>query len=255
MGKRSSSTTMPARTLVIGATGNIGTELVAKLRALGEDTVVLTGARSNCDVSIDIDSLESIATLGEQLRASIGEEPIDHVVVICGASTFGAANTFTAESWTNSCMGKLVSVSRLALMLMNNEGGCAGVLRDGGSITVTAGQASRTVNKMWPGIATNNAGLEAFVKNAGNEPSLTRGVRLNAVSPALVFETATKAGLPTAGTVPAADVADAFLPLIHGEMSGVVVDAGGQQVFEKSHHDGMSDKPKSEPVDEQEEQL
>jgi len=95
---------------------------------------------------------------------------------------------------------------------------------------------------MWPGIAANNAGLEAFIKNAGL--MVGRGIRLNAVSPALITETAEKAGLPTAGTVPAAEVAAAYIPLIFGDMTGEVSDAGGQVAFEKSHHDGMSDKPK-----------
>lgn len=229
--------------LVVGATGNIGSALVSKLATLDHVTVY-SASRGSGDLQLDINSEESVSTIKDQLAAKHGDGTIDHVVVCCGASQFGPISNFSAESWTANCMGKLVAVSRLALQLLNDQGGCEGVLRPGGSITVTAGQASRTVNKLWPGIATNNAGLEAFVRNAGNDPSITRGVRLNAVSPALVLETAQKAGMPTAGTVPAADVAEAFLPLIFGEASGEVSDAGGQQVFEQSHHAGMSDKPK-----------
>lgn len=73
---------------------------------------------------------------------------------------------------------------------------------------------------MWPGIATNNAGLEAFVRNAGED--LPRGLRLNAVSPALVTEAAEKAGLPTAGTVPAAEVAAGYIPLLLGASTAQV---------------------------------
>jgi len=134
-------------------------------------------------------------------------------------------------------MNKLVSVSRLVVMLANGKE--CGVLKEGGSITVTAGQASRTINKMWPGIATNNAGLEAFVKNAGID--LPRGVRLNAVSPALVRETAVKAGLPLTNTVPAADCAAAYVPLIFGSVTATVVDAGYQTAFKASHHRGQKD--------------
>mmetsp|Transcript_45562 Transcript_45562/g.129981 ORF Transcript_45562/g.129981 Transcript_45562/m.129981 type:complete len:130 (+) Transcript_45562:1-390(+) len=112
-------------------------------------------------------------------------------------------------------------------------------LRPGGSVTVTTGQAGRTVNRMWPGIAANNAGLEAMVRSAGL--GAPRGVRINAVSPALVLETAQKAGLPTEGSVPAAVAAAAYLPLIFGEASGEVADAGSQTIFKKSHRAGQRD--------------
>lgn len=86
---------------------------------------------------------------------------------------------------------------------------------------------------MWPGLAANNAGLDMFVRCGGL--GLPRGLRLNAVSPALVTETAQRAGLPIEGTVPAADVAAAFLPLIFGSDSGQVVDVGAQVKFESDH--------------------
>merc|ERR1712224_583855 len=109
----------------------------------------------------------------------------------------------------------------------------------GGSVTITAGQASRTINKMWPGIAVNNSGLEAFVRCAGLDAP--RGVRINAVSPAMIRETAVKSGNSTEGTVTAADAAAHYVPLIFGAMTGQVVDAGSQTTFDKSHHDGMKD--------------
>jgi len=194
---------------------------------------IITAARNDGDVKLDISSEESVAQLANQVS------DVDHVVVCCGASQFGALQTFTMESWSAQIGSKLLAVTRLVIGLANQEGSLAGVLKDGGSVTITAGQASRTLNKMWPGIATNNAALEAFVKNAGLE--VPRGIRLNAVSPALITETAEKAGLPTNGTVPAAEVAAAYVPLIFGDAKGQVVDAGGQVAFEKSHHDGMKD--------------
>lgn len=56
----------------------------------------------------------------------------------------------------------------------------------------------------------NCRALDAFIENGAiNCP---RALRLNAVAPALVTETATKAGLPLAGTVAAAEVAAAYVP-------------------------------------------
>jgi len=212
-----------ARVLVIGATGNIGAQVVSQIRAQGSATVIC--ASRNGEVKLDIGSEESVAALAEQVP-----EPVDSVVICCGASTFGPAGNFNAESWTAGITSKLVSVTRLMIMLMNNE---ISILKDNGSIVITAGQASRTVNKMWPNIATNNAGLEAFVKNAGVDAP--RGIRINAVSPPLITETAVKAGLPTAGSLAAADCAAAYLPLIFGTATAQVVDVGSQVAFEESH--------------------
>lgn len=218
--------------LVVGATGNIGTNII---KLLGEkpNTKVLQAGRTGA-VKLDIYDIDSVKSLDEQIP-----DGVDHVVVCCGASTFGPLSGFDSAKWADNCTNKLISVSRLAVMLANGkEVKC---LKEGGSITVTCGQASRTINKMWPGIAVNNAGLEAFVKNAGID--LPRGIRLNAVSPALVYETAVKAGLPLTNTVPAAECAACYIPLIFADASvtGTVVDAGSQTAFTKSHHGGQKD--------------
>lgn len=212
--------------LVVGA-GSIGTEVTTLLRRHGAK---VTEARRSAvgpgTVQLDICSMDSIKGLDAALP-----EGVDHVVVCCGASSFGPIDNLDSAKWTENCMNKLVAVSRLVIMLAN--GAEVKCLRAGGSITVTAGQSARTVNKMWPGLAANNAGLEAFVRCAGL--GAPRGVRINAVAPALVRETAEKAGLPLAGTVAAADCAACYLPLVFGSASGEVVDAGSQQIFTSSH--------------------
>lgn len=226
-----------ASALIVGATGNIGAELAKQLAAGGFK--VLTAARANADVQLDICSLDSVRGLDKQIP-----DGVDHVVVCCGASQFGPLKSFTAEKWGAGIASKLISVTQLVVALVNQEEGCAGVLRDNGSITVTAGQLSRTINVFTPGIAANNAGLEAFVKNAGLE--MPRGLRMNAVSPCLVLETAMKAKLPTEGAVPAADVAATYLPLITGSDTATVVDAGVQVAFKKSHQSETTDKTSAE---------
>lgn len=216
--------------LVVGSTGNIGKEVVRQLRARGgvkilEASRKASGAEAH-EVQLDIGDAASVRAMGAALP-----DGVDHVVVCCGASTFGALDTFDAEKWEGNCAGKLLAVSRLIVMLANGKE--SGFLREGGSITVTTGQSARTVNRMWPGLALNNAGLDAFVRCCGVDPP--RGVRINAVSPALVRETAVKAGLPLEGTVPAEEVGAKYLEMVFGSASGQVVDAGAQTVFEKSH--------------------
>lgn len=237
----------PARTgppvvLVVGSTGHIGAELARQLRERG-DVKVVEASRSPSGegaVRLDIHDEASVRALDDALP-----DGIDHVAICCGASTFGPLGSFDSKKWAQSCHGKLMAVSRLVVMLTNGQE--LRCLRDSGSITVTTGQAGRTVNRMWPGIAANNAGLEAMVRCAGVDAP--RSVRINAVAPALVRETAVKAGLPLEGTVPAAEAAAAFIPLMLGESSGLVVDAGTQTLFNKSHHSAQKDgtAPTSKP--------
>jgi len=127
------------RVLVVGATGNIGSELVQKLRAPenAEKFDVVTAARANTDVILDITCDESVKNLSKQLP-----DGVDSVIICCGASQFGPITSFDAAKWASNCHSKLIAVSRLVVMLVNQEGGCAGVLRDDGNICITAGQAS-----------------------------------------------------------------------------------------------------------------
>ena len=225
---------MADTTILLIGTGNLGAALLTQLRERPGVAVIVAGRSASGDssVQLDISDIDSVRSLDEKIPSGV-----DHVVVCCGASTFGPLSNFDGASWAANCNSKLVAVSRLVVMLAN--GTELKVLKQGGSITVTAGQAARTINRMWPGIATNNAGLEAFVRNAGLE--LPRGVRCNAVSPALVRETAVKAGLPLANTVPAAECAAEYVKLIFSDATAQVVDAGTQAAFTKSHHAGQRD--------------
>merc|ERR1719271_1249883 len=181
--------------LLIGR-GNLGDALKTRL-AERSGISVRVASRSSEDVKLDISSPESIKSLDEQLSSA----SVDHVVICCGSSTYGPLSAFNSATWSANINGKLLTVTQLVLAFVQD----LKVLKDGGSITVTTGQAANTVNSKWPGIAVNNAGLNAFVKNAGID--LPRGIRLNGCSPCLVKETAVKAGLPTENTVSAADCA------------------------------------------------
>jgi len=224
-----------AQTVLVVGGGNIGGEVIRQLKEKGA-TVKLASfdAADKPDANLDICDVESV----KKLDTVFDKGSIDHVVVCCGASIFGPIGSFDSGKWSQGLKNKLEAVSRLVVMLTNNEE--VHILKDGGSITVTAGQLSRTVGKLWPGIAANNAGLEAFVRCAGLDAP--RGVRINAVSPAMIRETAVKSGQSIEGTIPAADCAAHFLPLVFGTQTGQVVDAGQQVGLTKSHHAGMKDQ-------------
>lgn len=209
-----------ARALVVGG-GNLGGALRKKLETRGVQ--VQTASRSSQEVKLDLSSRSSVLSLDEQL----GPAAIDHVIVCCGSSTFGSLENFDHASWEQSVSGKLLSVSQFVIALVKE----LKFLKNEGSITITTGQAADTINRAWPGIAVNNAGLNAFVRNAGLD--LPRGIRLNACSPCLVTETAEKAGLPTESTVKADDAADVYMELVFGSGTAEVREAGTQTAFKR----------------------
>jgi NAD(P)-dependent dehydrogenase (short-subunit alcohol dehydrogenase family) len=67
-----------------------------------------------------------------------------------------------------------------------------------------------------------NAGLEGFVRAAQLE--LTRGIRVNVVSPVWVQETLLAMGRSTAEGMPAALTARAYVAAVTGTMKGQVLD-------------------------------
>mmetsp|Transcript_17546 Transcript_17546/g.30711 ORF Transcript_17546/g.30711 Transcript_17546/m.30711 type:complete len:232 (+) Transcript_17546:2-697(+) len=215
-----------ATALIVGG-GNLGNALREKLAA--RKVTVRMASRSSEDVKLDMSSIESIRSLDKTL----GANSVDHVVVCAGSSTYGPLEKFDDAAWEQNISGKLLSVSRFVVALLNE----LKLLKDNGSITITTGQAATTINRLWPGIATNNAGLNAFTQNAGI--GLPRGLRLNACSPCLVRETAEKAGLPLAGTIKASDAADVFLELMFGNETAQVKVAGEQQAFVRKD-DGLA---------------
>lgn len=212
--------------LVIGR-GHLGSAVNAKLTARG--VKVHMASRSSDDVQLDLGSVESVRSLDSKFA----QASVDHVVVCAGTSTYGPLDKFDLTTWEQNISGKMLAVSRLVVALTNE----LKLLKDDGSITITSGQAATTINRLWPGIATNNAGLNAFVLNAG--VGLPRGIRLNACSPCLITETATKAGLPTEGSVAAVDAADSYVDVIFGNETGQVTTIGEQAAF-KRKSDGLA---------------
>ncbi|WP_342237772.1 short chain dehydrogenase [Inquilinus sp. OTU3971] len=188
------------RIIVIGATGTIGSAVAAALEQRHE---VVRASRTGSP-SVDMENPVSIAAL----LAAAG--PVD-AVLCCAASARMAPLDAPDEAFLHGLHGKLlgqVALLRLALPR----------LRDGGSVTLTAG----TFDPPMAGAAFGalvNAGLEAFVRAAALE--LPRGLRVNAVSPGWVRETLRAMGRD--GGMPAADVARAYVAAVEGPAQGQVI--------------------------------
>jgi tRNA(Arg) A34 adenosine deaminase TadA/NAD(P)-dependent dehydrogenase (short-subunit alcohol dehydrogenase family) len=207
--------------LVIGASGTIGSAVAQKLR---ENYEVLTASRCSGDFKVDLAAPETVRALDELIP-----QGVDHVVICAGASQYGAIGGFDADAWSANMESKLSANTRTALLLINDMR----LLRDGGSITLTAGMASRMSTAAMVGLAVNNAGIEAFVRCAGVD--LPRNLRLNALSPGLVKETVEKkithrytdliASQELPDTVPVSVCVRHVCESVAGPMTGVVFDA------------------------------
>merc|ERR1712086_801109 len=188
--------------LVIG-TGMIGAEVVRQLREKGVKVFTADIQEGRGDFHVDLSDIASIAKLDQSLP-----DGVDHVLVCAGHSSFGDVTKFDAASWTKNFESKLIPMSRLAVMLINNKE--VHILKDNGSITITSGLAARTMNSNWPGISANCAGLDAFVHCAGvNTPrgQGTTGTVPKAVVCAMYVESAmgTQTANVWAGLAPGAD--------------------------------------------------
>jgi NAD(P)-dependent dehydrogenase (short-subunit alcohol dehydrogenase family) len=194
-----------AKTLVIGAAGLIGARVVG---ALGEERCI--PASRNSGENVDISDPKSLAALFER----VGE--LDGIVCTGGAAWYKPWDQLTDQDWTFSLANKLMGQVNVARYGVKS-------VRPGGAITLTTGLASQYPSPGSAAITTVNAAVEAFVRAAAAEPSIS--VRVNAVSPDWVAETLQSMGRDPAGGIPAADVAQVIVRQLREGPSGSVAPA------------------------------
>ena len=195
-----------AKIIVIGASGTIGRAVADLFKKKHE--VIRVGNHQG-DYLVDL----SIKGTIEDLFETIGR--VDAVVCTAGhsrlAKLYEASDDDFAFSIEHKLMGQ-VNLVRVALSAVNPNG----------SITLTTGLLAR---KPWPGTvptAMVNAALEGFVRAAALD--VENGIRINAVSPIFVTETAVKMGMTEIGTMSAAQTAKAYQICVEGRMTGQVLD-------------------------------
>ncbi len=194
-----------SKILVIGAAGLIGAEVV---RAPGESECIR--ASRNSGERVDISDPKSLAAL----FGRIGE--VDGIICTGGVARFKPWGELTDEDWTFSLANKLlgqVNVVRYG----------AKSVRPGGAITLTTGLASQYPSPGSAIITTVNSAVDAFVRDAAVEPSIT--VRINAVSPGWVSETLQVMGPNPSDGIPAAEVAKITVKQLREGATGSVAPA------------------------------
>ena len=195
------------RILVVGATGTIGSAVAELLSS--EHEVVRVG-HTRGEYRVEITSTDSI----RELIHRVGR--VDAIVCCAGPAAFRPLAELTDADFDYSLRNKLMGQVNVVRV------GAAGVA-DGGSITLTSGVLAREPIPGSAAVSLVNAGLEGFARAAALE--LSRGIRVNVVSPPWVSETLAKMGQDPAGGLPAAVVARAYRESVVGNRTGQVLDA------------------------------
>jgi len=192
--------------LLIGATGAIGQAVV---KNLGERHEVLSAGRSHGSYRVNLSEPASVVTLLEQTGN------VDAIVCAAGNLHFGSLTDMTVEQFSLGLYDKFLGQVQLVLAGQR-------YINDGGSFTLTTGILGIEPIRFGANATAVNAGLEGFVKAAAIE--LPRGIRINAVSPALLTESVPTYGafFPGFETVPAQRVGLAFQRSVEGGQTGQV---------------------------------
>lgn len=208
-----STAAMRGRILLVGATGLVGRAVHAVLAPRYQ---VVTAGPEACDRFLDLDDCASIVAA----VADPGDEGWAAVACAAGLGRFAPLHTIHPAPMAQSVYGqalcnKLLGQVNLALAARDH-------LRDGGSVTLVTGIATRHTIPGASGFTMANAAIEGFARAAAIE--LPRGIRINVVSPGVLAESPPPVFELFAGfePVPAARVAQAYLRSIEGGQTGQV---------------------------------
>jgi NAD(P)-dependent dehydrogenase (short-subunit alcohol dehydrogenase family) len=194
------------RILVVGATGTIGSAVVAALR--DRHDLVLASQQKSPE-RVDIMDPASIRAL----FARIGR--VDAVVNAAGRAAFKPLGELTDADFEFSLRSKLMGQVNLVRAGLDS-------VSDNGSFTLTAGYLARHPIAGSAAFSLVNAALEGFGRAAALDAP--RGIRVNVISPPWITETLQKLGRPLTGGIPAATVAHAYVRSVEGGQTGQIID-------------------------------
>jgi NAD(P)-dependent dehydrogenase (short-subunit alcohol dehydrogenase family) len=197
------------RILIAGAHGAVGRAAASEL---GKRHTIVTLGRSKGDFTADLMKPESVAAM----FAKAGK--FDAIVSCTGHTYFGPLATMTPAQFMTGVNDKLMGQINLVLEGLKH-------IADGGSFTVTSGILDRDPVRQGVNAAAVNGALDAFVLAASID--LPRGIRINAVSPGLLEESAKKyeGFFPGHHPVSSARVGLAYAKSVEGGLTGKVITA------------------------------
>ncbi|WP_374330539.1 short chain dehydrogenase [Aestuariivirga sp.] len=198
------------RILIVGGNGTVGK---AAATELGRRHDIVRAGRSSGDLTVDVMSVDSV----KAMYAKLGK--VDAIITTVGHVHFGPVATMTPEQFRKGLDDKLMGQVNIVLLGMNH-------VNDNGSFTLTSGILDRDPVRQGANAAAVNGAIGAFVKGAAIE--MPRGLRINAVSPGLLEDSAVKYDgfFPGHEPVSAARVGLAYAKSVEGALTGQVICVG-----------------------------
>ena len=201
----------PLRVLIVGASGLLGRAISAELSARHQ---ILSAGRTSAQFTLDLTDAASIQSCLQKAA------PLDAVISAAGEVNFAPLCDFKPlplgkSLHTLGLENKLLGQVNLALAARD-------VLRECGSVTLTAGILSDTPIAAGSSASMVNGAIESFVRAAAIE--MPRGIRLNCVSPTVLTEAMATYAPFFRGfeSVPAARVALAYSRSVEGLQTGQI---------------------------------
>ena len=198
--------------ILVGASGRIGREIDKLLSA--NHSIVRVGVKSR-DVQCDYTNKPS----ANEMFTTIGA--FDALISVAGRdSIFKNFEELEDDDYRYGFERKFLG--QVGLVTLGQK-----IINDNGSFTLAGGFLSHYPHPTSAATGPLNAAIDSFVKTTA--PLLSRGIRLNVVSPAPIVEPSQiKRGLVTAE-----QTAKLFVNAIEGDMSGQILRAwGGLPVLE-----------------------
>jgi NAD(P)-dependent dehydrogenase (short-subunit alcohol dehydrogenase family) len=192
--------------LLIGATGTIGSAVATALEA--RHRVVRVGHTSG-DYQVDMADKDSL----EALLDAVGR--VDAIVCTAGIARFGPLAELSDEDFSFTLRHKLMGQVNLVRVGIDH-------VSTGGSFTLTSGSLSQRPAPATAAVSMASGALESFARAAALD--LDGRQRVNVVSPSSVRETLESMGMDPRPGMPAADLAETYLRVVEGDMTGQVIE-------------------------------
>jgi len=193
--------------LAIGANGIIGKAVVSRL---SQEHEVISVGHSQGDITVDIEDKNSISAMYQK----VGK--VDAIISMAGNGKMGSVEEMPDSDYQQVLQNKVMGQVNLVRLGME-------YLNEGGSFTLTSGQAAKHPMPGTGAIAMGVAAIDAFVATVAQEIKQSR--RINAVSPSMVKETMELWEVDSSSGIPAAEVAGYYEASIRGSQNGHTFDA------------------------------
>ncbi|QCK14229.1 short chain dehydrogenase [Mangrovivirga cuniculi] len=194
--------------LLVGATGTIGNPLY---HHFSKEHEVIGVSRNDCDIKADITKPNTIKEMFQRVK------DIDAVISATGGAFFGPLNDLDYDKGMDSFANK--AMGQINLILEGQH-----FLKKGSSFSIISGILSEDPIKNSSALAMVNGAINSFVKAASME-LFDKGIRVNAISPGLVEDSAEDLGeaFPGHNPVSMARVIKAYEKSVMGLVNGEII--------------------------------